>query len=72
MYASLWTLLLKKRKLNDLPCYYRIWYRRPEENIMHDIRLSELDDVIRWIIKKSDGCIWVVEESRMLLTDEEI
>lgn len=72
MYASLWTLLLKKRKLNDLPCYYRIWYRRPEECVMHDIRFGELDDVIRWIIKKSDGCIWTIEESRMLLTDEEV
>lgn len=72
MYASLWTLLQQKRKLNDTPRYYRIWYRRPEENIMHDIRFGDIDELVKWIAEKSNGCIWVVEEARMILSDEEI
>ena len=72
MYASLWTLLQQKRRLHNTPYYYKIWYRRPEESTMHDIRFSDIDEVAKWIAEKSDGCIWVIEESRMLLTDEEI
>lgn len=72
MYALLWTLLQQKRKLNDIPFYYRIWYRRPEENTMHKIIFGDIYGVVWWILKNSDGSIWTVEESRMLLTDEEV
>lgn len=72
MCESLWTLLQQKMKSDDMPVYYRIWYRRPDESTMHDIRFSDIDEVIRWIFKNSIGYIWTVEESRMLLADEEV
>lgn len=72
MYVLLWTLLQQKRKSNDIPFYYRIWYRRPEENVMHKIVFGDIYGVVIWILKNSEDYIWTVEESRMLLTDEEI
>lgn len=76
MYASLWTLLQQKKDsyniLPNAPFYYRIWYRMPEENTMHYIRFSDIDEVVEWIAENPNYSIWVVEESRMLLTDEEV
>lgn len=72
MYASLWTLLQQKRKSNDIPVYYRICFRRPGENTMHDIRYCNIDEVIKWIAEESSGCVWAIEETRTVLTNEEV